>query len=136
MVNDNYKWSSATDVHSAKLVMTGGSITNNKADWVGGAISAWDCRGGDAASFPGDDYGVIIDISGGTISDNTSESDGSAIALRGYYNGDVSYSNLRLSGAPTISGDVYLQEHKDVNKGAMIDVTGEFMPSDPVIVTE
>ena len=136
MVNDNYKWSSATDVHSAKLVMTGGSITNNKADWVGGAISAWDCRGGDTASFPGDDYGVIIDISGGTISDNTSESDGSAIALRGYYNGDVSYSNLRLSGAPTISGDVYLQEHKDVNKGAMIDVTGEFMPSDPVIVTD
>lgn len=124
-----------------KFTMEGSSIRNNEydpsGDWeCGGAISAWDCRGGDAASFPGDDYGVIIDISGGTISDNTSESDGSAIALRGYYNGDVSYSNLRLSGAPTISGDVYLQEHKDVNKGAMIDVTGEFMPSDPVIVTD
>lgn len=136
MNNSNYSGGTAF-TYNTKFEMTGGTITGNTAGGLGGAISAWDGRGAELDIYPGEEHDVIVDIQGGTISGNTAGTNGSAIAVRGDFWGDeVSYSKLRLSGSPDISGEVYLQEDESVNKGAVINVTGEFAPASPVTVKD
>lgn len=81
---------------------------------------------------------MTIDIQGGTISGNTASvsidgSDitggGTAISLNGNNSG---YTTLRLSGSPTISGDVFLWDEED--QGPVIEVGEGFAPAAPVEV--
>ena len=57
---------------------------------------------------------------------------GHAIALYGI-NGSEAYAKLELSGSPTISGDVFF--YNDYPDGYVINVTGEFNPTNPVAIS-
>lgn len=139
--NDGYGSYSSYDL-TTRLAMTSGAIKGNAAGGNGGAILAWDARSDDAAAAPYDKLGVCIEIKGGELSDNTAgDGDGEAIALRGdWWGNDIVFPELRLSGSPTISGEVYLQDIDDagenMHKGAVIDVTGAFAPTQPVLVAD
>ncbi len=105
------------------LEMISGSITGNTSDGAGAGIFGY--------YYDGE---TTIRISGGTISGNTStvEEIGHAIALYGI-NGSEAYAKLELSGSPTISGDVFF--YNDYPDGYVINVTGEFNPTNPVAIS-
>ena len=77
---------------------------------------------------------AVVKISGGEISGNSCIDDwGAAIALNGEEGGSA--PELQLSGDPEISGSVLLRD--DRISDAVIEVTGEFSPKEPVtIVTQ
>lgn len=124
----------------AVFTMKSGEITENRLalqyddegfPWMGdgAGICAW---------YGYDSAGMTIDIQGGTISGNTASvsidgSDitggGTAISLNGNNSG---YTTLRLSGSPTISGDVFLWDEED--QGPVIEVGEGFAPAAPVEV--
>ena len=92
-----YLEGNVSGVNTAKFIMKSGSITGNSAGegFDGGGISAWS--------------GAEIEISGGTIENNLQvDNIGTAIALH-VYNGDTV---LKLSGAPSISGNIALDVYK------------------------
>ena len=125
----------------ALFTMKSGEISENRLilqydedgyPWMGdgAGICAW---------YGDNSEDMTIDIQGGTISGNTAsdltgdEPDitgaGTAISLNGNNSG---YTTLRLSGSPTISGDVFLWD--DENQGPVIEVGEGFSPAAPVEV--
>lgn len=106
------------------FTMKSGTISGNAyagEGFDGAGICAW-----------GSGYETTIDIQGGSITGNTGAdgeySTGTAISL----NGSGSYPSLKLSGSPTIQGDVFLWDEE--TKGPVIQVTGSFTPANPVSV--
>lgn len=117
-------------MENATFNMTGGSITGNKVacDGDGGGIMAW------AADYLQSE--TVLNISGGTIADNIAANGeewerGDAIFLGGQEGGS-SYGQLRLSGSPAISGEVYVDKYTVAD--AKISVTGAFAPENPMLV--
>ncbi len=106
------------------FTMKSGAISGNsytEEGYDGSGICAW-----------GSGYETIIDIQGGSITGNTGadgeDSAGTAISL----NGNGSYPTLKLSGSPTIQGDVFLWDEE--TEGPVIQVTGSFTPAQPVSI--
>ena len=113
-----YLEGNVSGTNTAKFIMKSGSITGNSAGegFAGGGISAWS--------------GAEIEISGGTIENNLQvDNIGTAIALH-VYNGDTV---LKLSGAPSISGNIALDDNEDENR-TVIQVTDDFHPANPIEV--
>ena len=113
-----YLEGNVSGTNTAKFIMKSGSITGNSAGegFAGGGISAWS--------------GAEIEISGGTIENNLQvDNNGTAIALH-VYNGDTV---LKLSGAPSILGNIALDDNEDENR-TVIQVTDDFHPANPIEV--
>ena len=83
----------------ANLYMTGGAITNNTCGTAGAGIYAY------AHEYYNNN---IIEISGGTISGNTLSNSDSGTAIAVYDDGGQYSNDVRLHGAPTIQGNIYL----------------------------
>ncbi len=110
----------------AQVTVTGGTITDNTSSTDGGAILV----------FNGYKYGskqeTILDISSGTITDNTADRDGDAVWI-GHDEDALHIPALRMSGAPNISGDVFL--YGTGTAGVQISVTEGFGPADAISIS-
>ncbi|MFQ9800191.1 MAG: hypothetical protein ACLR23_16025 [Clostridia bacterium] len=74
--------------------------------------------------------GTTVEITGGEISGNSCANRGDAVSL--YGSGSNSYPTLKLSGSPTIFGDIFLWDGED--EGPVIQIVDEFAPAVPVPV--
>ncbi len=126
---------------TATLTMKRGEISGNKLALL---------HDGDGWPYMADGAGIcayhgtnstatVVDIQGGTIRDNTATATegtetvtgaGTAISLNSVVEGR--YPVLKLSGSPTISGDVCLWDGE--NAGPVIEVAEGFAPTAPVEV--
>ena len=113
---------SANTNDGSKFVMRNGTISNNQGGvtWCGGLF---------IQSFKAD---AVAQITGGTISNNTNANkDDQSISLRGSNtNGNQKVGYLKLSGSPTITGQVLLRT--DTVDEVKVDVVDAFSPTQPV----
>ena len=113
---------SANTNDGSKFVMNNGTISNNQGGvtWCGGLF---------IQSFKAD---AVAQITGGTISNNTNANkDDQSISLRGSNtNGNQKVGYLKLSGSPTITGQVLLRT--DTVDEVKVDVVDAFSPTQPV----
>ena len=122
--------------------MDGGSITGNTSDGNGpgvllgggtftvkkGSITGNTTADGGGAGIYSfwNDTAPAIWIEGGTISGNTTE----------YGMGDAIYfdNELKLSGSPTISGDVVMNDES--TEDIKVEIIGAFTPTQPVTLDD
>lgn len=117
------------DTGACTFTVKSGSITGNTAGTEddGG-------HGGGIMGYWANGTPAVIDIQGGTISGNTAVGGhGNAVYLSEDFE-KADYVRLRLSGSPTISGDVYLETNDALTN--KIDVTGNFTPTSPVTIDD
>ena len=109
----------------AQVTITGGNITGNTTSADGGAILV----------FNGYKYGAKqdtwLDISGGIISENTAGGYGNAVWI-GYDSDALHIPAFRISGTPTIVGDVYL--YGTGAQGIQISAGEGFEPSNAIAI--
>lgn len=113
--------SSATN-DGSKFIMKNGTIADNTGGptWCGGICVL------------GYQKDTVVQIAGGTISNNTNDNnDDQSILVRGWLkDGTQSEGYLKLSGSPTITGQVLLRT--DTSDVVKVDVVDAFSPTQPV----
>ena len=107
---------------AATVTITGGSITGNSSAADGGAILDYHNRTTNVAN--------TLTISGGTITDNTAAGCGDAVWI-GCTDGAIRMPAFTMSGAPEVSGDVFL----DVGSGVGITAGDGFDPGQPITIS-
>lgn len=135
----------------ADVTLSGTEIKNNSVGMCGGGVFIWGYDNNKTSSFTmtdgaitGNTYGeyysgggiyaygagTTVEITGGEISGNSCANRGDAVSL--YGSGSNSYPTLKLSGSPTIFGDIFLWDGED--EGPVIQIVDEFAPAVPVPV--
>ena len=140
--NNSAGWGGGVEIWEGTGVLDGGSITGNTSDGNGpgvllgggtftvkkGSITGNTTADGGGAGIYSfwNDTAPAIWIEGGTISGNTTE----------YGMGDAIYfdNELKLSGSPTISGDVVMNDES--TEDIKVEIIGAFTPTQPVTLDD
>jgi hypothetical protein len=116
----------------AKLTMTGGLISNNRANSKNGTQVSTSFYGfGGGVFIPGNNINNEFNMRGGSIRDNVSASGkGNGVAMdRMAFPAVI----LTMQGSVDINGDIHLQNH--YMDDCVINVTGPMVVQSPLLVT-